>query len=155
MAKKDKYEAIVANRKARRDYFIVETLEAGLELRGSEVKSIRAGKASLAESFAKIEDGEIFLYHMHVSPYEYTDVKDQNSLRPKKLLLHRKEIDYLIAQISQKRLTLLPLRVYFKKGFAKVELAVARGKKQYDKREAIKEKEAQRAIARAKRQNTR
>ena len=141
----------VTNRSARRDYFILETVEAGLELKGSEVKSIRAGKASLAESFAKIEDSEIFLYHMYVSPYEYTAIDEQDSLRPKKLLLHRQEIDYLIAQISQKRLALIPLNVYFKKGFAKVELGLAKGKKQYDKRETIKRREADRAIARAKR----
>ena len=141
----------ITNRAARRDYFILETVEAGLELKGSEVKSIRAGKASLAESFAKIDGNEIFLYHMYVSPYKYTAIDEQDSLRPKKLLLHRQEIDYLIAQISQKRLALIPLSVYFKKGLAKVELALAKGRKQYDKREAIKRKEADRAIALAKR----
>lgn len=146
-----KDNAKITNRAARRDYFILETVEAGLELRGSEVKSIRAGKASLAESFAKVEDREIFLYHMHVNPYEYTKQEEQDPLRPKKLLLHRREIDYLTAQISQKRLVLIPLKIYFKKGFAKVELGVAKGKKQYDKREAIRRKEADRAIARAKR----
>jgi len=141
----------VTNRAAGRDYFILETMEAGLELRGSEVKSLRAGKASLAESFAKVEDNEISLYHMHISPYKYTSEKEQDSLRPKKLLLHRREIDYLIAQITRKRLALIPLKVYFKKGFAKVELGVAKGKKQYDKREAIRRKEAERTISRAKR----
>lgn len=151
MKKKYKIEAVVTNRKARRDYFILETFEAGLELKGSEVKSIRAGKASLAESFAKVEGSEIFLYHMHVSPYKYTAEKEQDPLRPKKLLLHRKEINYLIVQLLQKRLPLIPLSVYFKKGLAKLELAVARGKKQYDKREAIRRKEAERTIARAKR----
>ncbi len=145
--------AAITNRSAKRDFFILETVEAGLELKGSEVKSLRAGKASLAESFAKVEDAEIFLYHMHVSPYKYTSESEQDSLRPKKLLLHRKEIDYLIAQITQKRLALIPLKIYFKKGFAKVELAVAKGKKQYDKREAIRRKEAQRAIQRAKRRS--
>ena len=146
-----KDNAKITNRAARRDYFIIETVEAGLELRGSEVKSIRAGKASLAESFAKIEDHEIFLYHMYVSPYEYTKQEEQDPLRPKKLLLHRKEIDYLIVQNIQKRLALIPLKIYFKKGFAKVELGVAKGKKHYDKRESIRSKEADRAIARAKR----
>jgi len=151
MKKKHKIEAVVTNRKARRDYFILETFEAGLELKGNEVKSLRAGKASLAESFAKVEGSEIFLYHMHVSPYKYTAEKEQDPLRPKKLLLHRKEINYLIVQLLQKRLPLIPLSVYFKKGLAKLELAVARGKKQYDKREAIRRKEAERTIARAKR----
>ena len=103
----------VTNRAARRDYFILEAFEAGLELRGAEVKSLRAGKASLAESFAKVEDREIFLYHMYVNPYEYTKQEEQDSLRPKKLLLHRREIDYLIAQISQKRLSLIPLKIYY------------------------------------------
>jgi len=141
----------ITNRAARRDYFIVETIEAGLELKGPEVKSIRAGKASLAGSFAKVEKGQIFLYHMYVSPYEYTLKTAQDELRPKKLLLHRQEIDYLIAQMSQKQLALIPLKVYFKKSFAKVELAIAKGKKHYDKRDAIKRKEAERDISRAKR----
>jgi len=143
------YNPVITNRSARRDFFILETVEAGLELRGTEVKSIRSGKASLAESFAKVEEGEIFLYHMHVSPYEY-DSKEQDALRPKKLLLHKKEIEYLSAQVLQKRLALIPLKVYFKNGFAKVELGLCQGKKQYDKREAIRKKEADRAISRAK-----
>ena len=143
------YNSVITNRSARRDFFIVETIEAGLELMGTEVKSIRSGKASLAESFAKVEEGEIFLYHMHVSPYEY-DSKEQDALRPKKLLLHRKQIEYLSGQVLQKRLALIPLKVYFKNGFAKVELGLAQGKKQYDKRESIRKREADRAIARAK-----
>ena len=146
-----KDNTVVTNRAARRDYFILETLEAGLELKGSEVKSLRAGKASLAESFARVDGTEIFLYHMHVNPYEYTNLKEQDPLRPKKLLLHRKEINYLMAKISQKGLAIVPLKVYFNKGIAKVELAVAKGKKFYDKREAIKQKEAQRNMDRVKR----
>jgi len=146
-----KERAKITNRAAKRDYFILETIEAGLELRGSEVKSIRAGKASLAESFARVNGREMFLYHMHVTPYEYTAKEEQDPLRPRKLLLHRREIDYLIVQISQKQLALIPLRLYFKKSLAKVELALAKGKKQYDKREAIRQKEAQRDIDRAKR----
>ncbi|MFC1624261.1 SsrA-binding protein SmpB [Candidatus Omnitrophota bacterium] len=148
------YNSTITNRAARRDYFILETIEAGLALIGSEVKSLRAGRASLAESFAKVEDKEIFLHHMHVSPYEYGDKKEQDPLRPKKLLLHKKEIEYLVNNITQKRLSLIPLKVYFKKGFAKVELALAKGKKQYDKREAIKRKEAERTMRRAKRYST-
>jgi SsrA-binding protein len=146
-----KNSALVTNRAARRDYFILETFEAGLELKGSEVKSIRAGKASLAESFAKIERGEIYLYHLHISPYKYTPESEQEPLRPKKLLLHRREIEYLITKMSQKGLALIPLDVHFKKGFAKAGIALAKGKKQYDKREAIKRKEAEREISRAKR----
>ncbi|MDP8229630.1 MAG: SsrA-binding protein SmpB [Candidatus Gorgyraea atricola] len=146
-----KQNGVVTNRAARRDYFIQETVEAGIELKGCEVKSIRAGQASLAESFGKVEDREIFLYHMYVSPYKYTKQEEQDSLRPKKLLLHRREIEYLMVQVLQKRLALIPLRVYFKKSLAKVELGLAKGKKHYDKREAIKRKEAERTIARAKR----
>jgi SsrA-binding protein len=143
------YNPVITNRSARRDFFILETIEAGLELIGTEAKSIRSRRASLAESFAKVEGREIFLYHMHVSPYEY-DSKEQDSLRPKKLLLHKKEIEYLAGQVLQKRLALIPLKVYFKNGFAKVELGIAKGKRQYDKREAVKKREADRTIARAK-----
>jgi SsrA-binding protein len=142
---------MITNRSAKRDYFILESFEAGLELKGPEVKSLRAGKASLAESFARIERGEIFLYQMHINPYEYDNKKDQDPVRPKKLLLHKKQIFYLINKIRQKGLTLIPLKVYFKDGFAKVELGVGQGKKQYDKREEIKKKEAQRTIDRVKR----
>jgi len=140
----------ITNRVARRDYFVLETVEAGLELMGAEVKSLRSGKASLAESFAKVEDNEIFLYNMHINPYEYSN-RELDPTRPRKLLLHRKEIDYLINNASQKGLALVPLKVYFKRGYAKVELALGKGKKHYDKREAIKRREADRAIARAKR----
>jgi SsrA-binding protein len=144
------YNSVITNRSARRDFFVLETIEAGLELRGTEVKSIRSGKASLAESFAKVEEGEIFLYHMHVSPYEY-DSKEQDALRPKKVLLHKKQIEYLTGQVLQKRLTLIPLKTYFKNGFVKVELGLCQGKKQYDKRETIRKRESDRALARAKR----
>lgn len=147
---KKEFNSSVTNRSAHRDYFILEAFEAGIALQGAEVKSLRSGKASLAESFAKVEDGEIFLYHMHISPYEYSG-KDLDPVRPKKLLLHKKEIDHIIAQIAQKGLALIPLKVYFKDGYAKVELGIAKGKKQYDKREDIKKKEAERAMSRAKR----
>ncbi|MFC1508190.1 SsrA-binding protein SmpB [Candidatus Omnitrophota bacterium] len=146
-----KDNAVITNRAARRDYFILESFEAGLELKGSEVKSIRAVKASLAGSFAKIEGNEIYLHHMHIDPYKYTNIEEQDPLRPKKLLLHRKEITHLTTKMSQKGLALIPLKVYFKQGLAKMELALAKGKKHYDKREAIKRKEAEREISRAKR----
>jgi len=146
-----KDNAKITNRAARRDYFIEETVEAGLELKGCEVKSIRGGQASLAESFAKVEGKEIFLYHMYVSPYKYTKQEEQDSLRPKKLLLHKREIEYLAVQVLQKRLALIPLKIYFKNGLAKVELGIGKGKRQYDKREAIRSKEAERTMARAKR----
>ena len=143
------YNATITNRAARRDFFIIETLEAGIELKGSEVKSLRGGKASLAESFGKVEEGEIFLYHMHIASYEYSPI-DEDSLRPKKLLLHKKEINYLKNQVSQKGLTLIPLKVYFKKGLAKVELGLAKGKREYDKREAIRKRDAKREILKVK-----
>lgn len=146
-----KRNTAITNRAARRDYFILETFEVGLELKGPEVKSLRAGKASLAESFARTEGREIFLYQMHISPYEYSDQRNYNPIRPKKLLLHKREIDYLIGKIMQRGLALVPLQVYFRDGFAKAEIAVAKGKKHYDKREAIRQKEAQRVIERAKR----
>ncbi|MFH1782224.1 MAG: SsrA-binding protein SmpB [Candidatus Omnitrophota bacterium] len=141
----------ITNKAARRDYFIEETIEAGLKLIGSEVKSLRGGRASLAESFAKIENGELYLYNMHIAPYEYGSLKDQDPLRPKKLLLNKREIAYLITSISQKHLALIPLKIYFKNGYAKVEVGLAKGKRQYDKREAIRLKEAQREIDKAKR----
>ena len=144
-------DGVITNRTARRDYVILETIEAGLSLKGSEVKSLRASKASLAESFARADGTEIFLYHMYISPYEYSSLKEQDPLRPKKLLLHKKEIDHLVATVSKKSLTLIPLKVYFKDGFAKVELGIAQGKKQYDKREEIKKKEAERELDRARR----
>ena len=140
----------ITNRAARRDYFIVETIEAGLQLKGSEVKSLRSGKASLTESFAKIERKEVFLYKFHINPYEYSSEKEYDPIRPKKLLLHKKEITYLMVKASQRGLALIPLKVYFKTGFAKVELAIVKGKKHYDKRETIKKREAKRIISRAK-----
>ncbi len=127
----------------------METVEAGLALEGSEVKSLRDGRASINESFARPDGNEIYLYNMHISPYEYSS-SPQDPLRARKILLHKNQIRYLISQVSQKGLTLIPLKLYFKRGFAKVELALAKGKRQYDKREAIKRREAERAISRAK-----
>ena len=137
----------ISNRRARHDYFILETVEAGLELRGCEVKSLRRGQASLAESFVRIEDGEAFVYGMHVAPYEEGSYNNPPSRRPRKLLLHRREIGQLAATASRKGYTLVPLAVYFKRGYAKMQVALAQGKRQYDKRETIKKREADKVDA--------
>ncbi len=146
-----KHPGVVAeNRRARHDYHIEETYEAGIALTGSEIKSVRAGRLNLRGSYARVVNEEIFLYEMHISPYEQAGVYyNHDPLRPRKLLLHRREIRRLIGLIRQKGLTLVPLRVYFKGRRAKVELGVARGKKVYDKREDIAKREAQRDIERA------
>jgi SsrA-binding protein len=139
---------VVTNRQALRDYYVEKAYEAGLQLQGNEVKSLRAGKANLKGSFARLENGEIFVYNMHISPYEYSH-EEYDPLRPRKLLLHKAQIKQIWTALSQKGYTLVPLKVYFKRGHAKMELAVARGKRQYDKRRALKEKQARREIDRA------
>ncbi len=146
---KSEGERVVAtNRKARHEYFLLETFEAGIALKGTEVKSLREGKASLQESYATIKNGEVWLVDMHVSPYEHATIDAHEPTRARKLLLHKKEIRRLLGKLTEKGLTLVPTRVYFKNGIAKVELALARGKRAYDKREAIKRREAQREVER-------
>ncbi len=145
-------QTIVVNRKARHDYFIDETIEAGLVLSGSEVKSLRDGRANLKDSFARVAGGEAQLLNLHISPYDAAHRDNHEPTRTRKLLLHRREIDRLEGQVRQKGLTLIPLRLYFNaRGRAKVELGLGRGKKQYDKRATIKEREARRETARAMR----
>jgi len=139
----------IVNRRARHDFHILETVEVGLALRGCEVKSLRQGQASLAGSFARIDDGEVFLYGMYIAPYQEGSYNNPPPRRPRKLLLHRRQIDQLTTKVSGTGCTLVPLRLYFKRGLAKVELALVRGKRQYDKREAIKKREADREIRRA------
>lgn len=139
---------IATNRRARFEYHVEETYEAGLVLTGTEVKSLRAGRASLQESFARIENDEVWLYHMHIPPYEAGNIFNHDPLRKRKLLLHRSQIHRLFGRAQQKGYTLVPLRLYFKRGVAKIELAVARGKRQYDKRAAIEEREARRRMER-------
>ena len=139
-------KTIVTNRRARFDYEILESLEAGIELKGTEVKSMRNGHASLNDSFARAEGNEIFLYNAHVAPYEFGNIANVESMRPRKLLMHKSQIRRLIGEITGKRATLIPLKLYFKNGIVKVEIAVAKGKKQYDKRHAIKEREADREL---------
>jgi len=139
---------IITNRKAHHDYFIIETYETGIELKGSEVKSLRNKRGNLNDSFAKVTGGEIFLYNLHINPYTFSSIDTPEPLRKRKLLLHKAEIENLADLLSLKRYTLIPLKLYFKKGRVKVELAVAKGKVQYDKRETIKRKEQERAVQR-------
>jgi len=145
---KEGTKLIVQNRKARHDYFIEESIEAGIALTGTEVKSLRLGRANLQDSYATVKDGEVFVHGLHISPYDMGNRFNHDPLRPRKLLLHRFEINKLIGHIQKKGLTLVPLSLYFRKGLVKVELAVARGKKLYDKREDIARKDAQREIDR-------
>lgn len=140
-------EKKITNRQALRDFYIEKTYEAGLELFGTEVKSLRAGKANLKGSFAKIENGEVFLINMHISPYEYSR-EEIDPVRKRKLLLHKGQIRQLEIQTAHKGYALVPLKVFFKGSYAKVELAVGRGKKLHDKRASIKEKQARKEIDR-------
>lgn len=146
---------VATNRKARHEYHIEETVEAGLVLTGTEVKSLRAGRASIQDAFARVEDGEVWLDHMHIPPYEAGNIFNHDPLRRRKLLLHRREVDRLTGRVQQKGYTLVALRLYFRGGLAKVELGLARGKRQYDKRAAIAEREAARRIERAVRRRPR
>ena len=144
---------VATNRKARHDYDLQETYEAGLVLTGTEVKSLRAGRVNLRDSFARVERGEVFLYNMHISPYSHGNRWNHEPTRTRKLLLKKGEIRRLIGKVQQQGLTLVPLEVYFNdRGYAKVELAVARGKKKWDKREDIAKREAEREIAKAVKQ---
>jgi SsrA-binding protein len=135
---------VANNKKAYHDYFIEEKYEAGIVLHGTEVKSMRMGKCSIKESFIRIENGEIFAYGMHISPYEKGNIFNKDPLRTKKLLLHKKEINKLMGKIAEKGYTLVPLQVYFKDGRAKVEIGLAKGKKLYDKRQDIAKKDQRR-----------
>lgn len=149
MAKRQE-QVIATNRKALRDYQILDKIEAGIVLVGTEVKSIREGRVNLRDSFSRIREGEMYLYNMHIGPYSQAASKfSHDPRRTRKLLLHRREIDRLIGKVSEKGLTLIPLRLYFRRGKAKVELALAKGKKLYDKREEIKARQHQREIASA------
>ncbi|MCL4424637.1 MAG: SsrA-binding protein SmpB [Firmicutes bacterium] len=147
--KQDTFKIATENRKARHDYHIEETMEAGLVLTGTEVKSLRLGRANLRDSYAEVKKGEVFLLNSHISPYEQGNRFNHDPLRPRKLLLHRSEIRRLIGKVREKGYTLVPLKIYFKKGKAKVELALARGKKLYDKREDMLERDARREMERA------
>ena len=147
--KNDSIKIACENRKARHDYFIHETFEAGIELKGTEVKSLRAGKANLKDSYAEIRGGEIFVEHIHISPYEQGNIFNHDPLRRRRLLMHKAEILKLFGKTREKGFTLIPLKIYFKKGRAKMELALASGKHNYDKRAALHEKAAKRDVERA------
>ena len=137
MAKKKGMKLIANNKKAFHDYFIEDTYEAGIALAGTEVKSLRMGKCSIKESFIRVENGEVYIYGMHISPYEKGNIFNKDPLRIRKLLLHRYEINKIEAKLKEKGLTLVPLKVYFKDSLVKVEIGMARGKKLYDKRQDI------------------
>ncbi len=145
---KDSIKLIANNKKAYHDYFIDATYEAGISLHGTEVKSLRMGKCSIKEAFVRIEKGEVFVYGMHISPYEKGNIFNRDPLRVRKLLLHKAEINKLTGKIAEKGYTLVPLRVYFKGSLAKVEIGLARGKKLYDKRQDIAKKDARRETER-------
>ena len=140
----DAGKLIANNKKAYHDYFIEEKYEAGISLHGTEVKSLRMGKCSIKESFIRIENGEVLIYGMHISPYEKGNIFNKDPLRVKKLLLHKKEINKMLGKIAEKGYTLVPLRVYFKGSLAKVEIGLAKGKKLYDKRQDIAKKDQRR-----------
>ena len=141
---KDGFKLVANNKKAYFDYFIEDKYEAGVALHGTEVKSIRMGKCSIKESYIKIEDGEVFIYGMHVSPYEKGNIFNKDPMRVKKLLMHKYEINKLNGKLQQKGLTLVPLQVYLKGGLVKVEVGLARGKKLYDKRDSLAKKDMKR-----------
>lgn len=146
MSKKENDNIIISNPKARHDYFIDNTLECGIELIGTEVKSIRARKANLKDSYAQIKNGELFIYNLHISPYEQGNIFNKDPLRTRKLLVHKQEIQKLIGLVKQKGVALVPLSLYWDKNHIKVELGIARGKKLYDKRQDIAKKDAERRL---------
>lgn len=146
---KGKGNAIAQNRKASHDFFIEDTFEAGIVLKGTEIKSIRAGRVNMKDSFARVSKGEVFLHNMHISPYEQGNQFNHEPTRMRKLLLHRKEINRLIGETQQQGYSLVPLKMYIKNGVAKVLIGLGKGKKKYDKREDLKRKQAKRDIDRA------
>ena len=148
MGDKDNYKLIANNKKAYFDYFIEDTWEAGIALHGTEVKSVRMGKCSIKEAFIRVEDGEVFVYNMHISPYEKGNIFNKDPLRPKKLLMHKSEIRKLTGKLAEQGYTLVPVEVYLKGSLVKVEIALAKGKKLYDKRQDIAKKDMRREAER-------
>ncbi len=152
----EKHIKIIAqNRKARYDYFIEDELEAGLVLKGTEVKSLRLGKAHLKDAYARVKDGEVYVYQMHIGPYPFAYYDNHDPLRPRKLLLHKREIKRLYGKVNEKGFTLVPLKIYFKNGKVKITLALVRGKRKYDKREAIRRRDEKREMDRARKEDYR
>lgn len=152
---KESFKLIANNKKAYHDYFIDEKYECGIELYGTEVKSIRMGKCSIKEAFVRIDKGEVYVYGMHISPYEKGNIFNKDPLRVRRLLLHKSEINKMAGKIKEKGYTLVPLQVYFKGSLVKVEIGLARGKKLYDKRQDIAKKDQQREVERDYRQKFR
>ncbi len=146
---KEKLKIVAQNRKAQHDYFFEEIYEAGLQLVGTEVKSLRMGRCSLKESFIRIENGEAFIYNMHISPYEKENIFNKDPLRTRKLLLHKAELRKLIGSVKMDGYTIIPIRLYFKGNYAKMEIALAKGKKLYDKRQDIMKKDIRREAERS------
>jgi SsrA-binding protein len=155
MGGSEERKRIASNRRARHEYEILDTLEAGIALRGPEVKSLRAGRANLSDAYAILRGGEVFLRNLHISPYQEAGRENSDPTRERKLLLHRQEIHRLRSKVAERGLTLIALSLYWKDGRAKVELAVARGRRRYDKREAIRRREQDREAQRASRQRGR
>ena len=145
---------ISVNRKARHDYHIEDQFEAGMVLQGTEVKSLRQGRVNLKDAYAGIKNGEVFVYKIHISPYTFAYYGNHDPLRPRKLLLHKKEIKRLYGKVNEKGLALIPLKIYFKNGKVKLSLALATGKRKYDKREAIRRRDEQRMMERTRKQYT-
>jgi SsrA-binding protein len=155
MTEKKSDTTVATNRKARHDYFIEETIEAGISLQGTEVKSLRLGLANLTDSYAIVRNNEVFLFNANISPYPYGNIMNHEPLRTRKLLLHAEEIRKLIGKITQKGFTLIPLKIYFVRGKAKVLIGLAKGKKAFDKRDTIKEKESKREVERMVKERSR
>ena len=151
----DESKVVATNRKAFHDYFVEEAFEAGIVLTGTEIKSVRAGAVNLRDSFAVVRNGELWVENVHISPYEAGNRFNVNPYRTRKLLMHRKEINRLMGRVKEKGLTIVPLRIYLKQNRAKVEVALVKGKKQYDKRESISQRDAKREIERAVKERTR
>ena len=154
MPRREPPGTVATNRRARHDYEILETIEAGVVLRGSEVKTLREGKGSLQDAYAVLEDGDVVL-HMQIPTYSHTGYEGHEPTRPRKLLLHRKQIDQLSTRIKERGLTLIPLRIYFKNQLVKVELGLARGKRAYDKRQSLAKRDAEREMARVRKARSR
>jgi SsrA-binding protein len=147
---KSQIKIIAVNRKARHDFFIEDEYEAGMVLSGTEVKSLRLGKVNLKDSYARVKDGEVFVYQLHIGPYPFAYYGNHEPLRTRKLLLHKLEIKRINAKVNEKGHTLVPLKIYFKAGKVKISIALAKGKRQYDKRESIKRRDEQRELDRAR-----
>ena len=151
MAADDRGAVVARNRRARRDYHIEETYEAGIKLTGTEVKAVRDGSVNFQDSYAAVENGEVILHNVHIAPYRHGNIHNHEPKRPRKLLLQRREIDRLYGRTREQGYTLIPLKMYFRRGWAKIELAVGKGRREYDKREKMKKEDAERKMRQAMR----